>query len=101
MGNELAIEQNEFEQLAEQFNLPEERIKQVYSTFTDIDKNNRGYILKDELVSHCNLPRSELVQRVLDTLTGPKGNINFPKFLEIIALIENGSEEDKIKCKKI
>ena len=101
MGNELSIEEHEFEQLSEQLGLSQTRIKQIYATFSKIDKNNRGYITKEELIVHCNLPRSGLVEKVLQSLSGAKGNINFPKFLEVVALIETGTEEDKIRCKKI
>lgn len=100
MGNEFSgIEDTEFVEMSQQTGYPEARVRKIYEQFKALDEENTGYISSKKLIEFCKLPKSDLTDFVLKGFKGANGGINFSRFIHVLSIFENGTQEDQLKCK--
>jgi Ca2+-binding EF-hand superfamily protein len=79
------------------------QIKRLYSRFTNLDKNNNGYLNKESFSRIPELHINPLRDRILEVLiddNGEDGKLNFKQFARVLATFRRTKDID-LKEKKL
>lgn len=105
MGSNLSIllQKDEIELISNETGFTPKQIKRLYSRFTNLDKNNTGYLTKHDLARipelHVNPMRDRIIEVIIDD-NGQDEKINFRQFAKVMSIFHQnslGNREKKLQ----
>lgn len=98
MGNKssLMLQDDEIKKISEETGFTASQIEKLYTRFSHLDRNNRGSLNRDDLLSIPELAINPLCDRLIqmffyDCQGGDDERINFKQFMKILAIFRASS----------
>ena len=107
MGSNLSIllQKDEIELISSETGFTPKQIKRLYSRFTNLDKNNLGYLTRHDFARipelHVNPLRDRIIEVLIDDY-GQDEKINFRQFAKVMSIFnQNDIDSNDNKEKKL
>ena len=102
------LQKDEIQSISNETGFTPKQIKRLYNRFHSLDKNNMGYLTKQDLLRIPELHVNPLCDRIIEVLIddyGQDSKLNFRRFAYVFSTfrrgkidkIENNSKEKKLK----
>jgi calcineurin B family protein 1 len=102
------LQKDEIQLISDETGFTPKQIKRLYNRFTSLDKNNTGYLTKEDFHRIPELHVNPLCDRIIEVLiddNGQDGKLNFRKFAKVFSIFRRGklnendsnSKENKLK----
>ena len=104
----ILLQKDEISEIANETGFTSKQIQRLYSRFTSLDKNNTGYLSKQDFERIPELHINPLKDRIIEVLIDDNGHdekINFRQFAKVFSTFRRGksgqndsnSKENKLK----
>lgn len=101
MGNNLSLNENELEELSNSTEYPKDLINNMYSKFSKLDKEEKGYVSIADLSKSCDIEQSEITSMIFNQFSCGLGDqIDFRSLIHALSNFQNNQQEKKLRCKK-
>ncbi len=102
------LQKDELESISEETGFTPNQIKRLYHRFTSLDKDNTGYLNKQDFLRIPELHVNPLCDRIIEVFiddNGQNGKMNFRQFAKVFATFRRGktsqndtnSKENKLR----
>lgn len=107
-NSSMLLQKDEIQLISNETGFSPNQIKRLYNRFTSLDKDNTGYLSKQDLLRIPELHVNPLCDRIIEVLIedyGYEGKLNFPQFAKVFSTFRRGksdqcdtnSKENKLK----
>lgn len=102
MGNNLSLNENELKELSGSTHYSKELINSMYTKFSKLDKEEKGYVSISDLSNACDVEESEITNMIFNQFSCGLGDqIDFRSLMHALSNFQNNKQEKKLKCKNI
>lgn len=100
MGSNASIllQKEEIDEISQETGFSPNQIKRLYNRFTNLDKDNTGYLSKSTLIRIPELHVNPLRDRIIEVLIhdyGSDGKLNFKQFAKVLATFRRKSSQEE------
>ena len=100
MGNNLSLSEQELQELSKSTNYSVETINSMYTKFSKLDKEEKGYVSISDLAQVCDFENSEVSKMIFNQLSCGLGDqIDFRTLVHALSHFQNNIQEKKLRCK--
>lgn len=100
MGNNLSLNENELEELSKSTEYSKDLINNMYSKFSKLDKEEKGYVSIADLSNSCDIEQSEITNMIFNQFSCGLGDqIDFRSLIHALSNFQNNQQEKKLRCK--
>ncbi len=107
-NSSILLQKDEIQVIANETGFSPNQIKRLYNRFTSLDKDNTGYLNKQDFLRIPELHVNPLCDRIIEVLiddNGQDGKLNFRQFAKVFSTFRRGksdqndsnSKENKLK----
>lgn len=99
MGNNLSLNENELIDLSNSTNYSKDLINNMYTKFSKLDKEEKGYVSINDLSGACDVEQSEITNMIFNQFSCGLGDqIDFRSLVHALSHFQNDQQEMKLKC---
>ncbi|CAF0769527.1 unnamed protein product [Brachionus calyciflorus] len=87
-SNSIVLDRSEIDDIAKETNFTSGQIKRLHTRFTSLDKDNLGYLRKEDLSTIPELNINPVRERIIEVLIndyGIDGRLNFKQFARVLS----------------
>lgn len=102
-NSSILLQKDEINTIAKETGFSPNQIKRLYNRFTTLDKDNTGYLTRQDLLRIPELHVNPLCDRIIEVLIddhGKDGKLNFRKFAQVFSTFRR-EKNDKSKESKL
>lgn len=107
-NSSMLLQKEDIQMIVNETGFTPNQIKRLYNRFTSLDKDNTGYLSKQDLLRIPELHVNPLCDRIIEVLIddyGHEDKLNFPEFAKVFSTFRRGksdqndsnSKENKLK----
>lgn len=100
----ILLQKEDIQTIANETGFTPKQIKRLYSRFTSLDKNNTGFLSKNDFARIPELHINPLRDRIIEVLIDDNGHdekINFTQFAKVFSTFLRGKTDKKSKENKL
>lgn len=103
-NSSMLLQKDEIQLIANETGFSPSQIKRLYNRFTSLDKDNTGYLSKQDLLRIPELHVNPLCDRIIEVLIddyGQEDKLNFRQFAKVFSTFRRGkNDQNDSNCKE-
>lgn len=107
-NSSILLQKEELDEISSETGFTAKQIKRLYNRFTSLDKDNTGYLNRQDFLRIPELHVNPMCDRIIEVLIddhGQDGKLNFKQFVKVFSIFRRGkvdqnelnSKENKLK----
>jgi Ca2+-binding EF-hand superfamily protein len=99
LGSSMDLERYEIDEISRQTGFSNKQIKHLNSRFNTLDRNNNGYLSRQDFVAKAELKVNPMRDRIIDVLIndfGDNDRLTFKQFVYVLSVFKRRVNNDEV-----